>query len=168
MKLSPGLDKNYTWERRSNSFPGTTCMSGFLKNCQKFVPKSWGSPIQGTISDFLLNYGTYFPLVFTHFRTLSPGLGNIGTLECVSDSFPGTLPGKLLELRSNVQFFSNPGDNVMISAGISCSQDLRVQHTGDTYFLACADCSTVTISFWPSFFIQKEISQLMSSVKKNV
>ena len=31
------------------------------------------------------------PLVFTHFRTLSPGLENIGTFECVSDSFPGTL-----------------------------------------------------------------------------
>ena len=27
-----------------------------------------------------------------------------------------------------VKFFSNPGDNVMINAEISCSQDLRVQH----------------------------------------
>ena len=58
MTLSPGLEKNDTSEWSSNSFPGTTCMSGCLKNCQKSVPKSWGYPIQGTISDFLLNYGT--------------------------------------------------------------------------------------------------------------
>ena len=31
------------------------------------------------------------PFVFTHFRTLSLGLENIGNLECISDSFPGTL-----------------------------------------------------------------------------
>ena len=36
------------------------------------------------------------------------------------------VPGKLLELRSNVPFFSIPGDNIMISAEESCSQDLRV------------------------------------------
>ena len=35
--------------------------------------------------------GQICPLVFTHFRTLSPGLENIGTLECISNSFPGTL-----------------------------------------------------------------------------
>ena len=58
MTLSPVLEKNYTSERSFNSFPGPTCMSGFLENCQKSVPKSWGSPIQGTLSDFLLNYGT--------------------------------------------------------------------------------------------------------------
>ena len=91
MTLSPRLEKKYTSERSSNSFPGTTCMSGCLENCQKSIPKSWCSPIQGTISDFLLNYGTDFPLVFTHFRTLSPGLENIGTLECIYASFPGTL-----------------------------------------------------------------------------
>ena len=58
MTLSPGLEKNYTLEWSSNSFPGTTCMSGCLENCQKSVPKSWGSPIKGTISNFLLNCGT--------------------------------------------------------------------------------------------------------------
>ena len=31
------------------------------------------------------------PFVFKHFRTLSPRLENIGTLECISESFPGTL-----------------------------------------------------------------------------
>ena len=58
MTLSLGLEKNYTSERSSNSFPGTTCTSGCLENCQKSIPKSWCSPIQGTISDFLLNYRT--------------------------------------------------------------------------------------------------------------
>ena len=91
MTLSPGLEKNYTLEWSSNSFPGTTCLSGPLENCQKSIPKSWCSPIQGTISKFLLNNGTDFPFVFTHFRTLSPRLENIGALECCSDSFPGTL-----------------------------------------------------------------------------
>ena len=33
----------------------------------------------------------FVPLFFTHFRTLSPGLEYIGTLEYISDSFPGTL-----------------------------------------------------------------------------
>ena len=37
-------------------------------------------------------------------------------------------PGKLLELRSNLQYFSNPGDNVIITAEVWCSQDLRVWH----------------------------------------
>ena len=54
MTLFPGLGKNYTLERSFNSFPGTTCMSGCLENCQKSVQKSWGSPIQGTISIFLV------------------------------------------------------------------------------------------------------------------
>ena len=66
-------------------------MSGCLENCQKSMPKSWFSPIQGTISDFLLNYGTDLSPSFTQFSTLSPGLENIGTLKCISDSFPGTL-----------------------------------------------------------------------------
>ena len=44
------------------------------------------------------------------------------------------VPGKLLELRSNVEFFSNPGDNVMISAEVSCNQDLRVGHKSDDIF----------------------------------
>ena len=92
MTLSPGLEKNYTSELSSNSFPGKTCMSGCLENSQKSIPKSWCSPIQGTISNFFfLNTGQICPLVFTRFRTLSPGLENIGTLECISDSFPGTL-----------------------------------------------------------------------------
>ena len=91
MTLSPGFKKNYTSERSYNSFPGTTCMSGLLENCQKSIPKSWCSLIQGTISDFLFNYGTDLSPCFTHFRTLSPGLENIGSLECVSGSFAGTL-----------------------------------------------------------------------------
>ena len=52
------------------------------------------------------------------------------------------VPGKLSEIHSKVpmysncwnstpmcSFFSNPGDNVMISAEVSCNQDLRVEHT---------------------------------------
>ena len=35
--------------------------------------------------------GQICPLVFTQFRNLSPELENIGTLECISDSFPGIL-----------------------------------------------------------------------------
>ena len=65
--LSPGLEKNYTMERSSNSFPGKTCLSGFLENCPKSIPKSWCSPIQGTISNFLLNYGTDLSLCFNTF-----------------------------------------------------------------------------------------------------
>ena len=34
------------------------------------------------------------------------------------------VPGKLSKTIPK----SNPGDNVMISAGISCSQDLRLKH----------------------------------------
>ena len=46
---------------------------------------------------------------------------------------PGILvvPGKLLELRSHVYFFSNPGDTVIISAETSRNQDLR----GVTYII---------------------------------
>ena len=43
--LSPGLEKNYTSEWSSNSFPGTTCMSGCRENCQKSIPKCWCPPI---------------------------------------------------------------------------------------------------------------------------
>ena len=35
--------------------------------------------------------GQISPLVFTHFKTLSPRLENNRTLECISDSFPGAL-----------------------------------------------------------------------------
>ena len=58
-----------------------------------------------------------------NFRTFVPG-----TLECISDSFPGTLTYLLflLELYYNVYFFSNPVNKVMISAEISCNHDLRV------------------------------------------
>ena len=66
MTLCPGLKKNYTSERSYNSIPGTTCMSGFLENCQKSIPKSWCSPNQGTISDFFFNYGTdWSPCFYT-------------------------------------------------------------------------------------------------------
>ena len=34
MTLSPGLEKNYTLQQSSNSFSGTTSMSGCLENCQ--------------------------------------------------------------------------------------------------------------------------------------
>ena len=50
MTLSPGLEKNYTLERSSKSFPGMTSMSGCLENCQKHIPKSQCSPIQETRS----------------------------------------------------------------------------------------------------------------------
>ena len=50
MTLSPGLEKNYTLEWSSNSFPGMTSMSGCLENCQKYIPKSQCSPIQETRS----------------------------------------------------------------------------------------------------------------------
>ena len=66
MTLSPGLEKNYTSERSSNSFPGTTCMSGCLENCQKSIPKSWGSPIQGTISNFFVKLQDRFVPLFLH------------------------------------------------------------------------------------------------------
>ena len=50
MTLSPGLEKNYTSERSSKCFPGMTSMSGYLENCQKYIPKSQCSPIQETMS----------------------------------------------------------------------------------------------------------------------
>ena len=72
MTLSPGFEKNYTLERSYNSFPGPTCMSGCLENCQKSIPKSWCSLIQGTISDILLNYGTDLsPCFYTYWYLVS-------------------------------------------------------------------------------------------------
>ena len=50
MILSPGLENNYILERSSKSFPGITCISGFLENCQKYIPKSQCSPIRETMS----------------------------------------------------------------------------------------------------------------------
>ena len=50
MTLSPGLEKNYTLERNSKSFPWMTSMSESLENCQKHIPKSQCSPIQETRS----------------------------------------------------------------------------------------------------------------------
>ena len=134
MTLSPGLEKNYTLERSSNIFPGTTCMSGCLENCQKSIQKSWCSQIQGTISNFLLTYGTDLSSCFYTFQDLVSWIGEHWDFGMYFLQFSRHLdilviPGKLLEPCSNVQFFSNPGDNVMISAEISCSQDLRVQHT---------------------------------------
>ena len=133
MTLSPGLKKNYTSEQSNNSFPGTTCMSGFLENCQKSISKSWFSLIQRTKSVVLFNYGTDLSPCFYTFQDLVSWIGehwNFGMCFCQFSRHSDKLviPGKLLELGSNVQFFSNPGDNVMISDGISCSQDLRVQH----------------------------------------
>ena len=107
MTLSPELKKNYTSERSYNSFPGTTCMSGFLENCQKSIPKSWCSPIQGTVSNFLFNYGTDLSPCFYTFEDLVSWIGE----HCIfgmcfwqfsrhSDIL--VIPGKLLELRSNV------------------------------------------------------------------
>ena len=78
MTSSPGLEKTTHWS---------------LENCKKSIPKSWCSPIQGTISNFCLIMGQICPLVFTHFGTLSPGLEIIGTLECIPDSFPARLNG---------------------------------------------------------------------------
>ena len=81
MTLSPGLVKNYTLEQSSKSFPGMISMSGCLENCQKYIPKSQSSPIQGTLSVFFLKYGTnLFPYFYTFkdpvsWRTL--GLWNV-------------------------------------------------------------------------------------------
>ena len=44
--LSPGLEKNYTLEPSSKSFPGMTSMSGCLENCQIYSQV----PIQETRS----------------------------------------------------------------------------------------------------------------------
>ena len=75
----------------SNSFPGTTSISGCLENWHIYIWMSCCSPIQGTIYIFLLTHGTDLSQFFTQFRTLVLGLQNNGTLECISDSFPGTL-----------------------------------------------------------------------------
>ena len=103
------------------------------ENCQKSIPKPWCSPIQGTISSFLLNYGTNQSPCFYTFQDIVSQIGehwDFGMYFCQFSKHPDILviPGKFLELRSNVQFFFNPGDNVMISADILCSQDLRLQH----------------------------------------
>ena len=47
-----------TLEWSPNSFWGTTNMSGFLENCQKYIFMYDSSPIQGTISVFFLRYET--------------------------------------------------------------------------------------------------------------
>ena len=70
-------------------------MSVCMENCQKYIAKSHCSPIQGTIFVFLLKYGTAYkqPNILVY-------------------------SGKLLELRSNVYFFSNAGGKVKITAEI--------------------------------------------------
>ena len=131
MKLSPGLEKNYTSEQSFNSFPGTTCMSGCLQTVRKTFqsPNVLKSRRQGP--KMSKNKGTNLSCNLTRNLILSPGFENTRTLEWISDSFPGTLTNMLfLENCWNsapmCSFFSNPGDNVMISAEVSCSQDLRV------------------------------------------
>ena len=91
LTLSPGLEKNHTLERSSNSFPGLTSILGCLENSQKFIPKSGSSPIQGTRSKNVKYKGTNLSRTLTRKWILSPGLENNGTLQCISDSFPCTL-----------------------------------------------------------------------------
>jgi hypothetical protein len=79
------------------------------------------------------NKGTNLSRNLTRNQILSPRLEDTSTLEWTSDSFPGILIYMLfLENCWNSTpmcgFFSNPGDNVMISAEVSCNQDLRVEH----------------------------------------
>ena len=75
------------------------------------------------------NKGTNLSHNLTRNRILSPRFENTRTLEWIFDSFPGTLTYMLfLENCWNsapmCSFFSNPGDNVMVSAEVSCNQDL--------------------------------------------
>ena len=91
IKLSPRLEKNYTLERSSKSFPGITNMSGCLENFQKYIPKSVVLQSRGQYPFSCLSTGPICPLVFTHVRILSPGLENNGSLKVISNSFPGTL-----------------------------------------------------------------------------
>ena len=75
--------------------------------------------------------GTICPLSVILFRTFSPRLENNNTLKWISDKFSRNPdkcvdPGKLLKLYFNVSLFSNPGENVLIIIGISCSLYLRV------------------------------------------
>ena len=72
----------------------------------------------------------FVPLYFT-FYDLVPWIReetDFGTIFLEFSRHPDILvnPGKLLELLSNMKFFSNPGDKVKITAEISWSQDLRV------------------------------------------
>ena len=45
-----GLENNYACKLISDNFPGITCMSAFLGNCQKSVCMYCCSSIQGTRS----------------------------------------------------------------------------------------------------------------------
>ena len=68
---------------------------------QQFSMNNMYVRVPGKLSEILQSRGQYpisclimgqiCPLGFTHFRTLSPGLENIGSLECVSGSFSGAL-----------------------------------------------------------------------------
>ena len=48
--LCPRLEKNYTLERSSKSFPGIRNISESLENCQQYIKKSQCSLIQETRS----------------------------------------------------------------------------------------------------------------------
>ena len=113
LDIVPWIGQKLSMGAEFNSFPGTTSMSGCMENCQKYTAKSHCSPIYGT----LFVRDRFVPL------DLVPWIGGFSR-------HPNILvkPGKLLELCSNVLFFSNPGDNVKITAEISWSQDLRVSH----------------------------------------
>ena len=117
-------EKNYTLECSSDRLTGTTSLPWCLENCQKYIPKSCCSPIQGI----------YMSHTLTTKLTLSPGLDNKETFKCIYDSFAGTLTYLLflnncLNFTPNVKFFFNPGDKVIFSAEILCNLNLRIRHT---------------------------------------
>ena len=57
----------------------------------EIIPKSWCSPIQGTISNILFNYGTDLSLCFYTFQDIVSQIGEHWDFGMFSDSFPGTL-----------------------------------------------------------------------------
>ena len=129
--LSPRLEKNYTLKRSSKSFPGITSISGCPENCQKYIQKSQCSPIQevlkcvktrGRICPIILQEIGYCPMDWK-----TPGLWN-GFLTVFRHPDIHNFQQNCWNSALMHSFFSNPGDNVIISAEVSCSKDLRVGH----------------------------------------
>ena len=86
MTLSSGLERNYTSEWSSKSFPVTTSMSGWLENFQKYIPKSVVLQSRGQGPKV-----TDMSRTLTRKGILSPGLEYNKTFKCIYDSFPGIL-----------------------------------------------------------------------------
>ena len=95
MTSSPGLENNDILEWSSNSFPGTTSMSGCLHNCQKYILKSCCSPIQGQGAKMCKNKGSNMSCTLAQKRVSSSRLENSETLKWICDRFPGTLTNLL-------------------------------------------------------------------------